>query len=170
MLCNQLLSRKIGLFVRSEEVVQDQVCIGLDVNFRGRSQRAGSVAGMRVKDADNNFWSLFIETRNVTDQVVLKKGLDKFFSRAKQRTTTQEIFVYLSYHQINNLPHKSEFDKKNNKEDFTLNIQYLNYPQESVIHEVQFLEKFFPSIRPKFIGKMWQLSVTGTVCCECLLI
>src|SRR5690606_4630958 len=114
-----------------------------DVRLKGvqqkESQRTGDVAGMRVKDKDNNFWNIFVEAKNGTTQENLKNGLDKFFSHAKQRTTTHEIFVYLSYHQINNPPHKSEYNKESNKmyliidgikkQDFTLDIEFLSHPR-----------------------------------------
>lgn len=159
-------SRKIKLFAQDSEVVQDRICMVQDVSLKGiqrkNTQRTGDIAGIRVKDDNDNYWRIFIEGKNGTDQGKLKKGLKKFFSHAQQRKTTHEIFIYLSYHQIKNPPHNSEFDKESNKlyliidgikkGDFTLDIAFLSNPQEGVTTR-QLLEKLSPSIPPNITGE-----------------
>lgn len=161
-----LLSHKIKLFAQDSEVVQDQICMVQDVILKGiqrkNAQRTGDITGMRVKDDKNNYWSIFIEAKNVIDQGKLKKGLEKFFDHAKKREATHEIFVYLSYHQIKNPPHESKLDKESNKlyliidditkEDFTLDICFLSNPKESVTVQ-QLLTKLSPSIPPKVMNE-----------------
>ncbi len=122
-----------------------------DVVKKGNAQRTGDIAGMRVKDENNTYWSVFIEMKNGTTQQKLKKGLKKFFDHAEKRKRKNEIFIYLSYYSIENPPpKKSKFDKKNKKlyiiidgikkDDFTLDIEFLSTPNSGVTMQ-QLLEK-----------------------------
>ena len=159
-------SRKIKLFAQDNDVIQDQICMVQGVKLKGvkriNSQRTGDIAGMRAKDDKDNYWSIFIEGKNRTDQGNLNKGLNKLFSHAKRRNTKNEIFIYLSYHQIKNPKQKSNFDSVNNnlyliidgikKEDFTLDIKFLSNPKERVTF-TQLLEKLSPLILPKITSE-----------------
>ena len=121
-----------------------------DVVKKGNAQRTGYIAGMRVKDENNTYWSVFIEMKNGTTQQKLKNGLKKFFDHAEKRKRKNEIFIYLSYYSIENPPKKSKFDKKNKKlyiiidgikkDDFTLDIEFLSTPNSGVTMQ-QLLEK-----------------------------
>jgi len=185
-------SRKILMFAQDSDVVQDRVCLSQDIQVpkhkktdktKTGKNKTGDVAGLRARDGKGNLWDIKIEAKNSLKDDYLQKGLEKFFQLGEKRSSTHEIYVYLSLFAMCDHPtlasHASADGTKIfllihglHKDDCTLDIHFLSNPNPSGITLQELVQKLSPpNIPPKISGAADRnVDLGGTergMCLEC---
>lgn len=134
--------KKIYFYSSNSEIKDDYVCMVQESS----EKKIGDIAGIRLKDSNNQIWKLFIEIKNSSRKEYVNEGMEKFKGDYTNWNSANEgaIFIFLSYSNVS-LNQKNLTTAKMKKffvidgidpRDFSLDIKSLSFTGEVSIDTV----------------------------------